>query len=130
MVFYLYGVFKSNLCLPRYFFVAFIFFGFTLLPSKLFGNVMLLLEVASILQDHCLPQTTVTELNFIQGIFSTLLNSFYQASILSLRVSVRDILAQGSSLILLCVQVKSSTCTRSLLVLCLIYYIYTCYGSL
>ena len=116
MVFYLYSVNKSNLCLPRYFFVAFIFFGFTLLPSKLFGNVIPLLEVASILQDHCLPQTTVTELNFIQGIFSTLFNSFYQSSILSLRVSVRDILAQGSSLILLCVQVKSSTCTRSLLV--------------
>jgi len=32
------------------------------------------LEVTSTLQDHCFPQTTVTEPNFIQGIFSTFLN--------------------------------------------------------
>ena len=32
------------------------------------------LEVTSTLQDHFLPQTTVTEPNFIQGIFSTLSN--------------------------------------------------------
>ena len=57
-----------------FFFFAFIFFGFLLLPSKLSGIVKPLLEVASTLQDHCLPQTTVTEPNFIQGIFSTLSN--------------------------------------------------------
>ena len=60
-----YGIFKSNLCLPRYFFAAFIFFGFLLLLSKLSNIVMPTLEVASTLQDHCLPQTTVTEPNFI-----------------------------------------------------------------
>ena len=65
---------KNNLCLPWCFFVAFIFFGFLLLPSKFSVIVMLPLEVASILQDHCLPQTTVTEPNFIQGIFSILSN--------------------------------------------------------
>ena len=53
---------------------AFIFFGFLLLPSKLSSIVKPPLEVASTLQDHCLPQTTVTEPNFIQGIFSTLSN--------------------------------------------------------
>ena len=75
MVFCLYGIFKSNLCLPRcFFFAAFIFFGFLLLPSKLFGIVKPPLEDASTLQDHCLPQTTVTEPNFIQRIFSTLSN--------------------------------------------------------
>ena len=37
------------------FFAAFIFFGFLLLPSKLFGIVKPPLEVASTLQDHCLP---------------------------------------------------------------------------
>ena len=73
------------------FFAAFIFFGFLLLPSKLSGIVKSPLEVASTLQDHCLPQTIVTEPNFIQGIFSTLSN-------------------------LLCVQAKSPTCTKSLLV--------------
>ena len=36
--------------------------------------VMPPLEVASTLQNHCLPQTTVTEPNFIQWIFSTLSN--------------------------------------------------------
>ena len=74
MVFCPYGIFKSNLCLPRCFFAAFIFFGFLLLPSKLSGIVKPPLEVASTLQEHCLPQTTVTEPNFIQGIFSILLN--------------------------------------------------------
>ena len=74
MIFCLYGIFKSNLCLPRCFFAAFIFFGFLLLPSKFSGIVMPPLEVASTLQDHCLPQTTVTEPNFIQKIFSTLSN--------------------------------------------------------
>ena len=73
-VFCLYGVFKRNLCLSRCFFVAFIFFGFSLLPSKLSGIVMPSLEVASTLQDHCLPQTTVIEPNFIQVIFLTLSN--------------------------------------------------------
>ena len=57
-----------------FFFAAFIFFGFLLLPSKLSGIVKPPLEVASTLQDHCLPQTTVTEPNFIQGIFSILSN--------------------------------------------------------
>ena len=57
-----------------FFFAAFIFFGFLLLPSKLSGIVKLPLEVASTLQDHCLPQITITEPNFIQGIFSTLSN--------------------------------------------------------
>ena len=56
------------------FFAAFIFFGFLLLPSKLSSIVKPPLEVASTLQDHCLPQTTVTEPNFIQGIFSNLSN--------------------------------------------------------
>ena len=56
------------------FFAAFIFFGFLLLPSKLSGIVKPPLEVASTLQDYCLPQTTVTEPNFIQGIFSILSN--------------------------------------------------------
>ena len=75
MVFYLYDIFKSNLCLPRcFFFVAFICFGFLLLLSKLSGIVKPPLEVASTLQDHCLPQTTITEPNFIQGIFSILSN--------------------------------------------------------
>ena len=75
MVFCPYGIFKSNLCLSRcFFFAAFIFFGFLLLPTKLSGIVKPPLEVASTLQDHCLPQTTVTEPNFIQGIFSTLSN--------------------------------------------------------
>ena len=74
MVFCLYGIFKSNLCLPRCFFAAFIFFDFLLLPSKLSDIVKPPLEVASILQDYCLPQTTVIEPNFIQGIFSTLSN--------------------------------------------------------
>ena len=49
------------------FFVAFIFFDFLLLLSKLSGIVGPPLEVASTLQDHCLPQTTVTEPNFIGG---------------------------------------------------------------
>ena len=57
-----------------FFFAAFIFFCFLLLPSKLSGIVKPPLEVASTLQDHCLPQTTVTEPNFIQEIFSTLSN--------------------------------------------------------
>ena len=57
-----------------FFFTAFIFFGFLLLLSKLSSTVKPSLEVASTLQDHCLPQTTVTESNFIQGIFSTLSN--------------------------------------------------------
>ena len=57
-----------------FFFAVFIFFGFLLLPSKLSGTVKPPLEVTSTLQDHCLPQTTVTEPNFIQGIFSTLSN--------------------------------------------------------
>ena len=74
MVFCLYGIFKSNLCLPRCFFAVFIFFGFLLLPSKLSGIVKPPLEIASTLQDHCLPQTTVTEPNFIQVIFSILSN--------------------------------------------------------
>ena len=56
------------------FFVAFIFFGFLLLPSKLSGIVMSPLKVASTLQVHCLPQTTVIEPNFIQEIFLTLSN--------------------------------------------------------
>ena len=60
-----YDVFKSNLCLPRCFFAAFIFFVFPLLLLILSGIVMLLLEVTSTLQDHCLPQTTVIEPNFI-----------------------------------------------------------------
>ena len=47
------------------FFAAFIFFGFLLLRSKISGIVKPPLEVASTLQDHCLPQTTVTEPNFI-----------------------------------------------------------------
>ena len=56
------------------------------------------LEVALILQDHCLPQTTITEQNFIQEIFSTLSNlkissRFHQTFILSLKGGVRDILA-------------------------------------
>ena len=46
----LYGIFKSNFCLCQYFFFfAFIFFGFLLLPSKLSGIVNPLLEVASTL---------------------------------------------------------------------------------
>ena len=65
---------KSNLCLPRCFFAAFIFFGFLLLPSKLSGILKPPLEVISTLHDHCLPQTTITEPNFIQGIFLTLSN--------------------------------------------------------
>ena len=69
-----YGMFEINLCLPLCFFAVFIFFNFSLLPSNLFDIVMPLLEVASTLQDHCLPQTTVTEPNFIQAIFSTLSN--------------------------------------------------------
>ena len=82
MVFCPYGIFKSNFCLLRCFFAAFIFFGFLLLPSKLFGIVKPPLEVASTLQDYYLSQTTVTEPNFIQGIFLTLSNlkissSFY-----------------------------------------------------
>ena len=74
MIFCSCDIFKSNLCLPRCFFAAFIFFGFLLLPSKLFGIVMPPLKVASTLQNYCLHQTTVTESNFIQGIFSTLSN--------------------------------------------------------
>ena len=82
MVFCPCGIFKSNLCLPRCFFAAFIFFGFLLLPSKLSGIVMPPLEDTSTLQDYCLPQTTVTKPNFIQAIFLTLSNlkissSFY-----------------------------------------------------
>ena len=69
-----YGTFKSNLCLPRCFFTVFIFFGFLLLTSKLSGIIKPPLEVASTLQDHCLPQTTATKSNFIEGIFSTLSN--------------------------------------------------------
>ena len=57
-----------------FFFTVFIFFDFLLLPSKLSGIVKSPLEVASTLQNHCLPQTTVTEPNFIQGIFSILSN--------------------------------------------------------
>ena len=73
---------KSNLCLPRCFFAMFIFFGFSLLPSKLSCVVMPPLEVALTLQDHCLSQTIVTKPNFIQRIVSTLSNlkvssSFY-----------------------------------------------------
>ena len=73
---------EQSLSSSVFFFAAFIFFGFLLLPSKLFGIVKPPLEVVSTLQDHCLPQTTVTEPNFIQGIFSTLSNlkissSFY-----------------------------------------------------
>ena len=34
MVFCLYSIFKSNLCLPRCFFAAFIFFGFLLVAVK------------------------------------------------------------------------------------------------
>ena len=74
MVFCPYGIFKSNHCLPWCFFAMFIFFNFLLLPSKLSGIVKPSLEVESTLQDHCLPQTTVTKPNFIQGIFSTLSN--------------------------------------------------------
>ena len=73
-VFCPYDLFKSNLCLLWYFFAAFIFFGFSLLLSKLSVTVMLSLEVASTLQDYCLPQINVTEPNFIQGIFLTLSN--------------------------------------------------------
>ena len=119
MVFCPYGIFKSNLRLPWCFFAAFIFFGFLLLSSKLFGIVKPLLEVASTLQDYCLPQTTIIKPNFIQEIFSTLqISRFHQTSILSLRGGVRDILAIsiGPSLILLYVQAKSPTCIRSLLV--------------
>ena len=119
MVFCPYGIFKSNLRLPWCFFAAFIFFGFLLLSSKLFGIVKPLLEVASTLQDYCLPQTTIIKPNFIQGIFSTLqISRFHQTSILSLRGGIRDILAIsiGPSLILLYVQAKSPTCIRSLLV--------------
>ena len=75
MVFCFCGIFKSNLCLSRcFFFVAFIFFGFLLLSSKLSSIVKPPLEVASILQDHFLPQTTITWPNSIQGNFSTLSN--------------------------------------------------------
>ena len=74
MVFCLYNVFKSNFCLPQCFFVAFIFFDFLLLPSKLSGIIMPSWEFVSTLQDHCLPQTTLTEPNFILEIFSTLSN--------------------------------------------------------
>ena len=110
MVFCPYGVFKSNLRLPWCFFTAFIFFGFSLLPSKLSSIVMPLLEVASTLQDHCLPQTTITEPNFIQGIFSTLSN-------LKISSSFHLEFERGClGLNLLCVQAKSPTCTRSLLV--------------
>jgi len=98
MVFCLYGVFKNNLCLSWCFFIASIYYGFPLLLSKLSDIVMSSLEVISTLQNHCLPQTTIIELNSIQGIFLTLSNlkvssSFHQASILSLEESVTDILA-------------------------------------
>ena len=75
-----------------FFFFAFIFFDFLLLPSKLSGIVNPLLEVASTLQDQ--P-------NFIQGSQTSFKGSsqsyqisrFHQASILSLRGGVKDILA-------------------------------------
>ena len=74
MVFCPCSIFNSNLCLPWCFFAAFIFFDFLLLPLKLSGTVKPPLEFVSTLQDHCLRQATVTELNFIQRIFSTLSN--------------------------------------------------------
>ena len=94
MVFYPYSVFESNLCLPWCFFLVFIFFGFPLLPSKLSGIIMPSLEVVSILQDHYLPQTTVTKPNLFKGSSQPYqISRFHQASILSLRGGVRDILA-------------------------------------
>ena len=77
------------------------------------------LKAASTLQDHCLPQTTVTEPNFIQGIFSTLSNLKISLSFhFEFERVVRDILpiSIGPNLILLYVQAKSPICTKSLLV--------------
>jgi len=74
IVFCSYDVFKSSICFPWCSFTAFVFFGLPLLPSKLFDIVMPLLEVASILQDHCLPQTIVIMPKLIKGIFSSLSN--------------------------------------------------------
>ena len=75
-----------------FFFAALICFGFLLLPLKLSGIVMPPLQVASTLQDYCLPQITVTEPNFIKGSSQPYQISRFH-SILSLRGGVKDILA-------------------------------------
>ena len=52
------------------------------------------LEVALTLQDHYLPQTTVTKPNLFKGSSQPYqISRFHQASILSLRGGIRDILA-------------------------------------
>ena len=64
---------------------------------------------------------------------SSILNKITCSSLIhffSLMLEIYQPISIGPSLILLCVQVKSPTCTRSLLVQGLVYYIYTCYDSL
>ena len=94
MVFYPCGVFNSNLCFPQCFSTAIIFFGFPLLPSKLFGILIPPLEVASTLQDHCLlkpPSQSQTSFKWSSQPYQ--ISWFRQVSILSLRKGVSDILA-------------------------------------